>query len=119
MTASDLSSQVNILAIQSFIAGTFRDILLVYLVTLSALTLLHYHILVLIIFTCIVTITFAYSMYILVVYGRLLRQVPGYRVVNLIFYYILTCLLFLLYCITLWFFTRKTSSAKPLLQLIT
>ena len=97
----------DLVIIQSYMDGVFRLIILIYALSLSALTFTHGYPLITIILSILLIMSISYAYFTLATVGNILLKIEGYNVFNLIFYYVSTTLLLLL------FITIMFSIIKP------
>ena len=109
-TSSDATPR-DLVIIQSYMDGVFRLILLIYALSLSALAFTRGYPVITLLLSILIIMSIAYAYYTLAVVGGILMQIDGYNIFNLIFYYIGTTLLALLFVAIMFFiiqpFRRK------------
>ena len=101
------------IALQNTIDNTFRLIVFIYLLSLSILHFSHEHVSIVIVTSAMIILSLIYGFFITHQVGQILtEQAEGYNSFNLVFYYIQTIFMAVLYLILIYFYYYPLKSYK-------
>lgn len=96
----------DIVIVQSYMDGVFRLIILLYALALSVLAFTRGYIVITLIISAMIILSITYAYFTLIVVGGALMDVEGYHPFNVIFYYIMTTFLAILFLVIIFFFIK-------------
>lgn len=115
---TDLTPQA-LIGLQSYMDGVFRLIILIYSLSLAALAFSKGYLIISLILSLMILLSIAYGFYTIVTVGAVMKKIPGYNPVNLIFYYVETSFLILLFLSVMYYlvkpFKRKNKRVGKML----
>ena len=100
----------DMILLQSYMDGVFRLIILIYSLSLAALAFTQGFRVITLILSCLILTSLAYAFFTLATVGSVLLKIDGYNKLNVVFYYVGTGLLTLLFFAILFNFIKPLQS---------
>lgn len=101
---SDKLSHFEVVSLQNYIDGVYRLIVFIYLLSMSVLHFSHEHVSIVIITSLMIILSLMYGFYITYEIGAILLKHEGYNAFNIVFYWLQTIFLLVMYCILMYFY---------------